>query len=135
MRKIIPLVTSLFLSSACFASANHFMVFKTVDQFNQYCPAVNSLQFQAINAPVKNPKGTVSASKNSVRFTNDALESTYVTHPFSVVAGIIQQVSPRSVAGENNFGNMSGSQINCFYSYPTFIPNTNFHLILSSVSE
>lgn len=70
MNKIFLAITILstgFVSSA-FAS-NDFTPFTTIEQAQQYCPAVNALTFAPNNPDIQNSAGTIRGN-NRIAFEN-----------------------------------------------------------------
>jgi hypothetical protein len=126
MKKILSIFSLLCAGaiSPAFA-ANDFIPFLTIEQAEQYCPAVNSLTFTPNNPTVPNSAGAVTGNKG-IAFEN--IPAKKATRPWSMDAsGLILGVSFRDADGM--YGYSSNNVITCLYSY-TNVFDWKYNLVL-----
>jgi len=125
MKKVLSAVTALLGIVFMFPAfaVSDFTKFTTIEQAEQYCPALNGLTFTS-NDP-SNPKSVGSIEGNNhVVFVNVSP----APHPLNMdTNGVITDAQFRKV-GEI-YGYISGNTVTCLYSY-TSIFNTTYNLIM-----
>jgi len=129
-KSLIVLMTAAVSLTAITAFANSPIVFKTKEQANQYCPALDQLTFTPVSiALIK--KGKITANKNGKSFTSVAPDgSVYVSRPKKLYSkSTVADVNYRQVLGA--YGRMVNGKITCLDSYETYT-GVSYALVLQS---
>ncbi len=117
MKKPLLLITAIvagLISMPSFAANK--MIFTTIDQAQQYCPAPSSLLFTQKKPKEHNGNGLVTGSINGIQFTSMVEgEKAYVTHP--QCTGLSCTIADAQFRNDKVYGHISGNFITCFYSY------------------
>ncbi len=126
MKKIFSVFIVLFvgLMSSAFAS-NDFTPFTTIEQAQQYCPAVNGLTFTSNN--LMDPKSIGSITGNN-QVVFESIPPKIALHPKNMdTNSLITEAEFRSADGI--YGYISNNIITCLYSYTT-IYNMKYNFVM-----
>lgn len=101
----------------------------TLAQAEANCPSINNLLFTQLNPIISNGAGNITGTMNGVNFfTNNP-----VVHPQNLTPNnMVVNAQFRYSAAISGYGYISGNNIVCLYSYPTFT-GASYQFILQTV--